>query len=109
MKRCAETTRQDLPGSDIFSEQAWNQVARTLRLSRRELAIVRGMFDGGTESAIAAGLRISSRTVHTHVERLHRMLRVDHRVALVLRVVNEFLRLPGAPRSAVPPICARRD
>jgi DNA-binding NarL/FixJ family response regulator len=95
-------------GSAIFSERAWHGVARRLRLSRRELDILRGLFDGLTESAIAATLSITSRTVHTHVERLHHKLRVTHQVALVLRLVVEFLKLAGAPGSGVPPICARR-
>jgi DNA-binding CsgD family transcriptional regulator len=83
-------------------------MARGLRLSQREVEIVRGMFDGLTEPAIASGLGISSRTVHTHVERLHRKLHVNHQVALVLRVMGEFLELAGAPGSWVPPICAQR-
>jgi DNA-binding NarL/FixJ family response regulator len=95
-------------GSAIFSERAWDNVARALELSRRELEILRGMFDGLTESAIASRLRVSMRTVHTHVERLHRKLGVTHQVALVLRVMVEFLKLAGTPGSGVPPICARR-
>ena len=95
-------------GSAIFSERAWDHVARALGLSVRELDILRGMFDGLTESAIAATLSISLRTVHTHVERLHRKLHVTHQVALVLRVMVEFLKLAGAPGSGVPPFCARR-
>ena len=95
-------------GSAIFAERAWDEVARKLGLSRRELELLRGMFDGLTESAIAINMSISLRTVHTHVERLHRKLHVTHQVALALRVVTEFLKLAGAPGSAVPPICARR-
>jgi DNA-binding CsgD family transcriptional regulator len=95
-------------GSAIFAEQAWINMARTLRLSRRELDILRGMFDGLTESAIAIGLSVSLRTVRTHVERLHRKLHVTHQVALVLRVMVEFLKLAGADGSGVPSICARR-
>jgi DNA-binding NarL/FixJ family response regulator len=95
-------------GSAIFSERAWDEVAHTLGLSRRELEIIRGMFDGLTESATAFHLGMSLRTVRTHVERLHRKLHVTHAVVLVLRVMTEFLRLAGAPGSAVPPICGRR-
>jgi DNA-binding CsgD family transcriptional regulator len=95
-------------GSAIFSERAWDEAGRNLGLSRRELDILRGMFDGRTESAIATHLSISLRTVHTHVERLHRKLHVTHQVALVLRLVVEFFKLAGAPGSGVPPICARR-
>ena len=95
-------------GSAIFSEQAWDEVARNLGLSRRELEILRNMFDGLTESAIATNLGISLRTVHTHMERLHHKLHVTHQVALVLRVMVEFMKLAGAPGSRVPPMCARR-
>jgi DNA-binding CsgD family transcriptional regulator len=95
-------------GSAIFSERAWDEVARTLGLSRREVELLRGMFDGLTESAIAAEVSISVRTVRARVARLHRKLRVTHRVALVLRVLVEFLKLAAVPGSGVLPICARR-
>jgi DNA-binding CsgD family transcriptional regulator len=100
-------TKCDL-GSAIFSKRAWANVTHALGLSRRELDILRGLFDGLTESAIASRLHISLRTVHTHVERLHRKLGVSHQVALVLRVIVEFLKLAGTPGSGVPPICTRR-
>jgi hypothetical protein len=32
-------------GSAMFSEQAWGEIARSLKLSGRELQIVRGVFD----------------------------------------------------------------
>ena len=100
---------QATAGAAIFSERAWGEVARALRLSRREVDILRGMFDGRTESTIADGLSISLRTVHTHVERLHRKLHVTHQVALALRVMAEFLKLAGVPGNGVPPICAHRN
>lgn len=95
-------------GSAIFSERAWDSVGHRLRLSGRELDILRGQFDGLTETAIAGRLHISLHTVHTHMERLHHKLRVTHQVALVLRLVVEFLKLAGVPGTGVPPICARR-
>ncbi len=98
---------QPASGSAIFCERAWDNVARKLGLSRRELQVLWGMFDGLTESAIAAEMSVSLRTVHTHVERLHRKLHVTHQVALVMRVVAEFLKLAGQPGSGVPPFCAR--
>jgi len=81
---------------------------RSLGLSLREEQIVRAIFDDCTESAIASDLGISPHTVHTHVERLHQKLGVVDRVALVLRVVNEFLNLTRTPGSLMPPICATR-
>ena len=95
-------------GSLVLSEQAWNEIARTLKLSGQELQIVRRVFGDQTELAIASQLRISSHTVHTHCERLHRKLDVTDRVQLVLRIIGEFLALTAASGSALPPICAVR-
>ncbi len=95
-------------GSAIFSDRAWAEIGRSLKLSRRELEIARGVFDDRTEFAIAADLGISAHTVHTHFERLYRKLGVKGRVELILRVTNEFLALTAAPGSVLPPICADR-
>lgn len=90
----------------MFSEVAWEAIGQSLHLSKRELEIVRGAFEDRTEFAIAADLHISPHTVHTHVERLHRKLQVTDRVQLVLRVMDEFLRLTLSPQTKLPPICA---
>ena len=92
-------------GSAIFPDQAWNQIAITLRLTRRELQVVRGIFDDLTEFAIADNLGISPHTVHTHVERLRRKLGVADRVGLVVHIMEEFLRLTSTPNGSLPPIC----
>lgn len=95
-------------GSGIFSNPVWSEIACSLMLTRRELQIVRGVFDDRTEFAIAGDLGISIHTVHTHVERLHHKLKVSDRVALVLCVMDEFLKLTAAPGSPMPPLCGRR-
>ena len=95
-------------GAAMLSDLAWQEIARSLRLSGRELQIVRAMFDDRTESTIAADLSVTKRTVHTHFERLHRKLAVADRLQLVLRVMEEFLVLTVAPENNLPPICAHR-
>ena len=95
-------------GSAMFSNQAWQEIAHSLKLSVRELQIVRGAFDDHTESTIAADLGISPHTVHTHFERLHFKLAVKSRVELVLRVTNEFFTLTAPSDSALPPISTNR-
>ncbi|MHC1763673.1 MAG: LuxR C-terminal-related transcriptional regulator [Verrucomicrobiia bacterium] len=95
-------------GSAILPEDAWQQVALSLRLSGRELQIVRAVFDDRTEHAIAADLGVARRTVHTHCERLHRKLAVTDRLQLVLRIMGEFLLLTASPNSPLPPLCARQ-
>lgn len=89
-------------GSAMFSEVAWTEIAARLRLSRRELQIVRAMFDDRTESAIATDLGVAKRTVHTHFERLHRKLAVADRLQLVLRIMEEFLVLMVTPHNHMP-------
>ena len=99
-------TSQRPSNSRIFSDEAWAEIARSLKLSGRELQIARGVFDDRIELAIASDLGISSHTVHTHIERLHHKLAVRNRVEMVLRLTNEFLALTARPGSSMPPICA---
>jgi DNA-binding CsgD family transcriptional regulator len=75
----------------LFSEEAWQRVTSVLALSARESEILQGIFEDQKESCIAANLGISSHTVHTHLERLYRKLRVTSRVGLVVRVFAEYL------------------
>ena len=93
-------------GVALFSNRAWKEIGRSLKLSPRELQIVRYVFDDRIESAIAADLGISPHTIHTYSERLYRKLTVTDRVKLVLRIMDEFLVLTAAPNSGLPPICA---
>jgi DNA-binding CsgD family transcriptional regulator len=72
----------------MFTEQAWAMIARSLKLSPRELQILRGVFDDRTELAIAAVLGISPHTAHTYIERLHHKLAVADRVEPVVRVMG---------------------
>lgn len=95
-------------GSGILSEQAWVTIARSLKLSGRELQIVRGVFDDATDLAIAQRIGISLHTVHTHIERLHRKLAIINRAQLLLRIMQEFLALTVSPESDLPPICTNK-
>jgi DNA-binding NarL/FixJ family response regulator len=74
-------------------------VADSLRLTPRELDVVQGVFDNGTEASIAKQLRLSTHTVHAHLDRLYRKLRVSNRTALTLRVFTEILACERAHRA----------
>jgi DNA-binding NarL/FixJ family response regulator len=95
-------------GSAMFCDLAWNEIRRSLRFSKRELEIVRRLFDDQKEFAIATNLGIAIRTVHTHVERLYRKLGITDRAQLLVRVMQEFLALTVCPDTRLPPICANR-
>ena len=90
----------------MFSELAWGQIARSLKLSGQELQVVRGFFDDHTEGAIADSLEVSTHMVHTYCERLYRKLGVTGRVKLALRVIAEYITLTLAPGTVLPPLCA---
>ena len=95
------------PRSITLSAQAWDGIGRSLKLSTRELQIVRAIFDDRTEFAIAADLGVSPHTIHTHCGRLYKKLAVTDRTMLMLRVIDEFIALTVAPGSVLPPICAQ--
>jgi len=80
----------------ILTYDACKTIAKSLRISDRELEIIQGIFDDRKEFAIADELKISMHTVHTHLERLYRKLGVSSRVALVLYILSEYL-------SSIPP------
>src|SRR5512147_2454129 len=93
--RASENSVQLKPGlrrdRSILSHDAWKTIAKSLRISDRELEIVQGIFDDRKELAIADELKISMHTVHTHLERLYRKLGVSSRVALVLYILSEYI------------------
>ena len=95
-------------GAAMFSNRAWDEIARSLRLSGRELQIIKDVFDDRTESAIAVHYGVSPHTVHTYCERLYHKLAVTDRVKLVLRITDEFLALTVASGSVLPPLCTNQ-
>jgi len=97
-----------LAGSAMFSPQAWEGIARRLKLSGRELQIVRGVFDDQKELTIAKALDVSAHTIHTHVRRLHRKLAIADREQLLLRVMQEYIALTATPESGLPRIYTDR-
>jgi DNA-binding CsgD family transcriptional regulator len=61
------------------------EVATSLHLTPRELAVLGLLADGLTAAAIGRKLLITERTVHKHLERLYTKLGVSDRLAAVLR------------------------
>ncbi len=92
-------------GSRMLSEAAWAAVAGSLQLSKRHMEIVKGVFDGEKETAIAGDLGISQHTVHTHLDRIYEKLGVCSRQELVQSILGEFLRLTADPGGEMSPIC----
>lgn len=89
------TASANLQGQGLFSATDWERLADSLKLSPREVDIVRGVLDDRTNAAIADRLRISPHTVHTHLGRLYQKLNVRSRVELVVRIFGEYLLMKG--------------
>jgi len=78
-------------GSGLLPDSAWLDLGSVLRLSPRELQIVRGVFEDRKEETIAFDLGISPHTVNTYFQRLYSKLGVSSRPQLILRVMAEYL------------------
>ncbi|MCB9858171.1 MAG: response regulator transcription factor [Phycisphaerales bacterium] len=75
----------------LLQQDQWRTIVADLRLSPREEEIVKYIFDGLKETAIARALDISPHTVHTHLERLYHKIHVQSRCEVALRVFQTFL------------------
>lgn len=81
----------------ILRSDAWDALVRHLRLSRREAEIVESiLMRADDEPSIAMRMKISSHTVHTHLERLYRKLEVSSRSQLVTRIFVTYTALNRA-------------
>jgi DNA-binding CsgD family transcriptional regulator len=70
-------------------------VASSLRLTPRELAVLGQLADGHTAAAIGRRLLITERTVQKHLERVYAKLGVGDRLAAVLRAERLGLLEPA--------------
>ena len=100
------------PPTTFLPEPSWQSIVRSLGLSDRE-AQVAGLIlgDGSGESAMAASLSISPHTVHTHLERIYRKLRVTSRCQVVSRIFQLYVNQEAATTQAtqaLPAVYARR-
>jgi DNA-binding CsgD family transcriptional regulator len=76
--------RQVMVARTLFDGGA-REVATSMHLTPRELAVLGELADGLTAAAIGRKLLITERTVHKHLERLYTKLGVGDRLAAVLR------------------------
>lgn len=90
--RSENDTDSPLPALGPFSTRSWEAACAELRLSPREAEISRGLLDGATEMMVAASLGVSHHTVHAHVRRLYRKLRVGNRAELSVAILSACAR-----------------
>ncbi len=91
-----------------ITDDAWEALKIELVLSPREVQIAQAILQDQKELAIAQKLGISHHTVHTHLERLYRKLRVNSRIELVVRLVEFANTLRCSIDTKLGPLCSRR-
>lgn len=79
--------------STFLPDHVWAAIAGSLDLSEREADIAKLLMADMSERAIAENLRISSHTVHTHLERLYRKLNARSRCQVVVRIFEQYVQL----------------
>ena len=85
--------------TSIFSKREWDELGCDLKLSARELQLVRGIFDNKTEKAIAYDLSISVHTVHSYLTRIYQRLGVCSREELLVYIFGRYLEQHRSPKS----------
>jgi DNA-binding CsgD family transcriptional regulator len=100
------------PPTTFLPEPSWQSIVRSLGLSNREAQVASLIVgDGSCESAMAANLSISPHTVHTHLERIYRKLRVTNRSQVVSRIFQLYVNQEAATTQAtqaLPAVYPRR-
>ena len=94
-----EPDKSGNPGPSLFPLGAWPLLGSALRLSGREMQIVRGVFEDRKELSIAHELGISPHTVNTYFQRLYAKLRVSSRPQLIVKVMAQYLSMSCAQTS----------
>jgi DNA-binding CsgD family transcriptional regulator len=75
----------------FLADHEWFRMCRALGLSPREEEITRLVLAAHNEDMIAAALVISIHTVHAHMERIYRKLRVHSRTELVIKIFETYV------------------
>ena len=79
------------PTAPLLSDEEWQDIGCQLKLSGRELDILRYLIKDEKELTIAHRLGISFHTVHTHLHRLYEKLGVSSRLDVIVLVFREYI------------------
>ncbi len=85
------------PGAAILGDAAWRRIAASLRLTARELDLVRAVFDERKRDTMAADVAVSINTIKTEMRHLFAKPGVRNRSGLIGRVFAEVFSLGISP------------
>ncbi len=75
----------------IFSDDEWERIKEAMRLSPRQLDVVKCLFRGFGDKQIANHLGIAVSTVRAYMSKLFLKLSAADRVEVILCVLSRFL------------------
>jgi len=75
----------------FFCEAEWAGISQALRLSEREVDILQCLMLGENECEAAAFLRMSRRTVRTHLDRIRWKLGMRARTQVIVRLFDAHI------------------
>ncbi len=81
--------------SIVFNEKEWAWFAKTCGITRRELEVMRLMFQGWDNRMISQGLNIKYNTVRAHISNMYKRAGVHNKMGLVVELLK---RIPNMPR-----------
>jgi DNA-binding CsgD family transcriptional regulator len=79
--------------AEFLSALTWEAISERLKLSTREAQISKFVLENCSEIEIANQLLISPHTVHSHLERLYRKLRIQSRCGLIVCIFEAYVQL----------------
>ena len=74
----------------LFDEFEWQIIASHLQIPERQVQVLRGVFDGMSDSEIAERLGVTLATERLHLSLLFERMGVGDRTSLVIQVFRSF-------------------
>ncbi len=92
------------PTGILLDEKQWLHLKDRYHITPRELQVAILVCRGFKNNEIAKALKISHSTVKTHLRNLYRRVRVESKVLLLLKFVEDVNKHYAGPKAAPPPI-----
>ena len=91
------------PTVDLLNEEQWLYLQKRYHISPRELQVAKLVCQGFNNEEIARDLKISHRTVKTHLRNVYRRVRVKNKITMLLKFVDTAAKF-SAKLQITPPI-----
>ena len=80
-----------------FNASQWSYLRKRFRMTKRELQIAELACQGFSNDKIAKTLKISVGTVKTHLRNIYRKIRVDSKIAMLLKFIKYAAKFSAKP------------